>query len=233
MNKLNEYFDKIYVLNLHKRSDRRCLSKKRLSFAGIDHEFFGATDGSVLKFIHGNLKNSNFQNGNYVGCAISHLCIYADALSRGFKRVLVTEDDCRIHRDSSAVFEAASGGIVKWDDLLYLGYIPLSEDMSRWDYNAFSAPIGNCFTAMNLWGLYGYGISSSLMSEIVDVYNSSFPMELDRYFVSKIQPRGKSIGVSPQIFCAEDGASDNSGKVECGMLEKSIDTRFAKYSDYV
>ena len=58
-------------------------------------------------------------------------------------------------------------------------------------------------------------------------------MELDRYFVTHIQPRGLSYAVTPQIFAADDGESDNSGVNETGMLERSIDARFANVKQYI
>ena len=58
-------------------------------------------------------------------------------------------------------------------------------------------------------------------------------MEIDRYFVTHIQPRGGSCAVTPQLFAADDGYSDNSKIVESGMLQRSIDSRFANLIDYV
>jgi hypothetical protein len=118
---------------------------------------------------------------------------------------------------------------------LYLGFIPLTDDQSLWNYNVFSNNfIGkNTFVAKNLWGLYGYGISQNLMKEVLEVYDRDFPMELDRFFVSHIQPRGTSFAITPQIFAADDGISDNSGNFETNMLERSVDARFARLIDYV
>lgn len=236
---MNRYFDKIYLLNLHKRPDRLKIAKKRFEFVDVDeYTVFGATDGSVLNHIWEtfNVTNKNFKNPSYLGCAISHLAIYQDAIENNYERILIIEDDCRIHRNIQEIFKRQKEFIPKdWSELLYLGYIPLSDDCSRWDYGVFSgnyiAP--NVFTAKNLWGLYSYGITNSLMKELLEVYAKTFPMELDRYFVNIIQPRGKSYGLSPQLFCAEDGYSDNSHIVEKSMIERSVDIRFAKHTDYL
>ena len=72
------------------------------------------------------------------------------------------------------------------------------------------------------------------MREMVDLYNESFPMEIDRYFVNFIQTRGNSVALSPQLFCCDDNVySDNMGYIPGGMTIKSIDSRFANPSDYV
>ena len=82
-------------------------------------------------------------------------------------------------------------------------------------------------------GLYSYGISENLMMSILSEYRENFPMELDRYFVTTIQPENMSYAITPQLFSAEDNLSDNSHVFENGLLEKSIDSRFAKLQDYI
>jgi len=47
--KLHNYFDKIYLLNLHKRSSRLKTISKKMHMCDIQFEVFGATDGSVIE----------------------------------------------------------------------------------------------------------------------------------------------------------------------------------------
>lgn len=230
-------FDEIYLLNLQRRPERLEISRKRLEFAEIPFLRFGATDGGVLERVwkaH-SLENPSFANPSYLACAISHLSIYNHAISQGHQRILILEDDNRVHRNARKIIEGLSDTLVpEWKDLLYLGFIPLTDDLSQWNYSLVSEFISpSVFRARNLWGLFAYGITHELMTELLETYRSSFPMELDRYFVKHIQPRGGSIGVVPQPFCAEDGYSDNSGKVEISMMERSVDSRFARHTDYV
>ena len=234
---IEKYFDKIYVLNLQKREERLSLIEKRLAFTEIgNYTVFNGVDGSVMQKLWEmySEKNSYFKNSNYIGCALSHLSIYQHAIENNYDRILIIEDDDRIHRCANHLMESYSQQIPEWKDLLYLGYIPLSDDCSRWDYNVASNFVGkNVIIAKNLWGLYGYGITQNLMKEMIEIYNKDFPMEIDRYFVTHIQPRGGSFAVTPQLFAADDGYSDNSKIVESGMLQRSIDSRFANLIDYV
>lgn len=232
--KINQYFDKVYLLNLHKRADRLKKSTDKLQNVNIEFEKFGATDGSVMNQIWKsfNTNNKYFTNPNYLGCAISHLSIYQDALTKGYSNILIIEDDICIHQDIDKIFGQSIKKITDWE-LLYLGFIPLSDDMQQWNYNIFDIIQPGIAQAKNFWGLYGYGISKKLMQETLNVYANTFPMELDRYFVNYIQPKGKSYGIIPQPIAAADGDySDNSGIVERGMLQRSIDTRFGKIEDY-
>ena len=235
---MDRFFDNIYLLNLHKRTERLKISEKRLQFVDIEnYEVFGAVDGSVLSPVwqEFNKTNSYFKNPSYLGCALSHLSIYTDAIEKGYKKILILEDDCRVHRNAQEIFKNNLSQIPEEWELLYLGYIPLSDDLTRWDYGVFSDGYisKNIFTAKNLWGLYSYAISDNLMKELLSVYDKKFPMELDRYFVSHVQPRKKCYGMSPQLFCAEDGYSDNSKIIETSMIQRSVDIRFSQYTDYV
>jgi hypothetical protein len=235
---LNNYFDKIYVLNLHKRKDRLIDIESRLKRFGINYEVFGATDGSTMKAIWEKFNNPYFTNPNYLACAVSHLSIYRDAIERRYQKILIIEDDVLINNNINVLFGKID--IPNWEDLLYLGYIPLSDDQTMWNYNIVNVIpsmqnglfIPQCFSPKNLWGLFSYGITNTLMSEILELYQNSFPMEIDRYFVNNIQSRGKSIAISPQLFCCQDIYSDNMSSMQYDMKIRSIDTRFAYIESY-
>lgn len=231
---INEYFDKIYLLNLRKRKDRLEKSTNRLNKLNIKFDVFYGVDGVILNHIWKKIDNSYFSNPNYLGCAISHLSIYQDAINEEYDKILIIEDDNLINKNLHSLFV----DIPQWNDLFYLGYIPLNNDCSMWDYSwgiqGHNMIANNFFNPRNLWGLFAYGISNSLMKELLDLYNSSFPMELDRYFVNTIQPRGGSIAIAPQLFCCDDDIhSDNLGFTPTNMTQKSIDSRFANSSDYI
>lgn len=233
---INNYFDKIYLLNLHKRKDRLNKSIEKLDLLDVKYDVFNGTDGSVIHKLWSQLNNPNFTNPNYVGCAVSHLSIYQDALYNGYEKILIIEDDNLIHNRIKEIFDNLQ--IPEWSDLFYLGYIPLSDDCSMWTYSngiqGHNMLCDNIFRPKNLWGLFAYGISKSLMIHMVELYNREFPMEIDRYFVNEIQQRGGSIAISPQLFCCDDNVySDNLGFVPGDMTLKSIDSRFANPSDYI
>jgi len=232
---MNDYFDKIYVLSLKRNVDRRALITERLNKVGIDFEFYDACDGQVINHLWKKLDNSHFTTQNYVACSISHLSIYNDALSRGFKRILILEDDIKPHKDIQNLFNIWKKQIPEDYDLLYLGWIPLNDDCTMWTYEVINDRFinHNIFNSKNLWGLYAYSPSVSLMREMVNLYNESFPMEIDRYFVTQVQQQRKSVAIWPQIICHDIMVSNNNGLVDHQSLKKSIDVRVASEGDYV
>ena len=234
MDKLNQYFDKVYVLSLKRNKDRRELVTQRLNKVGLEFEFFDACDGQVFDHIWKKLNNPNFTTPNYVACQISHLSIYNDALSNGYQRILILEDDVKQHKQLDVMFSIYEPQIPKDWDLLYWGWIPCNDDASHWTYDVINDRFfsQNMFHPKNLWGLYSYSITNSLMRELVDLYKNDFPMEIDRYFVNEIQPKRKCYAVRPQLFAHDIMKSNNGGFIDDQSLQKSIDHRILNANFY-
>ena len=229
---MNDYFDKISVLNLHRRKDRLSGIDNRLKRFGIEYERFGATDGGSIRPIWEKFNNKNFTNPNYLACSISHISIYRDAIEKSYQKILIIEDDVLINKNIHSIFESIS--FPDWKDIFYLGFIPLSDDQTMWNYGMVNNFISsNIFRPKNAWGLYAYGLTSTLMKELIDIYDREFPMEIDRFLVNYIQPRGGSIGITPQLFCCQDIFSDNMGGPQIDMIIRSVDSRFANPIDYI
>jgi hypothetical protein len=145
------------------------------------------------------------------------------------------EDDVKPHKDIVNIFENYKSQIPDDYDLLYLGWIPLNDDCSMWDYSQINDRFAssNILHAKNLWGLYAYSPSIELMKEMVDLYNRDFPMEIDRYFVNNIQQQRKSYAIWTQLFGHDIMVSNNGGFVDRQSLVKSIDHRGANSEDYL
>ena len=164
-----QFFDKIYILNLKKRKDRFLKMKKRLAFVEINnYEFFQAVDGEIMVSIFNMISDKNifFQNSNYLATTLSHLSIYYDALMNKYKKILILEDDVKINVNIKEIFENIKEQIPENYDILYLGYIPLSDDLSMWNYNLIDKNMyisDNIFKAKSLWALYAYSASNIFM----------------------------------------------------------------------
>lgn len=235
---IHSHVDAVYVLNLASRPDRMKAMKRRLQRARIQYERHEALPGSIVQHYYGMLQHARpFTNANYVACSLSHLQIFAKALARNQTRILILEDDVVFHKNSEArtttFFESVTDQ--KWD-LLYLAYIPLNDDMSQWTYpmlDPYEIKPG-LVKSHNLWSLMAYCISDRLMRHCLSAYQAKMPMELDRFFVQQIQsdPSWISFAARPQIVAGHDGFSDNSGKQERGLLQKSMDSSRVSGDDY-
>ncbi|MEI8342028.1 MAG: glycosyltransferase family 25 protein [Verrucomicrobiota bacterium] len=106
-------FEHIYIINLVSRSDRRAemedqLRRIGLSLASDNIELFPAVRPTEA---------CGFPSIGARGCFMSHLGILRDAKKRGFKKVLILEDDFDFSRDFSQRFKTIELHLQKspWD----------------------------------------------------------------------------------------------------------------------
>lgn len=133
--KLNDFVDKIYCINLDKRTDRweRCENIFKLN--NIEVERFSAIDGSKL-----DLKNKKLLPGE-VGIIRSNLEIVKKAKENNYKNVLIFEDDVELCEDFNNHFENFIKQIPNDWSFIYFGgnhvggYLPVTENVARIVYS--------------------------------------------------------------------------------------------------
>lgn len=245
----NTMFDEVYCLNLANRPDRWDGMSRKFKFFDLNVKRMEGIPGKIVTGYWEMLSKVHdyHTNPNNLACAMSHVSIWNNALATGKKKVLIMEDDVRIHRNSEKMTMDFMSGVPNDWDLLYFGYIPLlannhrkyddTHDLNIWSYNIVDENrIGpNTVKADRLWNCNGYALSERLMKHLVEVYAKGYPKEHDRYLVEDIQTSSnwKSYGSNPQIIAGEDSYSDIIGGISDYQNEKSIDARFIRYYDYV
>lgn len=228
MKLIEQYFDRIYLLNMEKDADR-------LNRMG---EVFNLLEMSNIKRWNAytpetsdDMKGGHNLSPSYVACLKSHLTIIQNAYKKGYEKILVIEDDVvPISNFHNVVFDYLGSVPDDWD-LLYFSFIPLNIDRSSWSYIDFEKTKTSNETvlmkdglnkATEFWSLMSYGISRRMMKVILDFYNDNTLIELDRYFVDYIQrdERFKSYGWIPQPFAGIDNISNNTN-IEEKIFERS------------
>ena len=126
INPLNEYFDRIYVLNLDRRKDRMERINKRMKHFGIEYKRFNAYDGTVFNGLTAKTKSKDplLRSGNYTACTLSHLAILSEARNDKLNNILVIEDDALLNKNIIGLFNGIKPELeVKNEhDILYLGH---------------------------------------------------------------------------------------------------------------
>jgi GR25 family glycosyltransferase involved in LPS biosynthesis len=237
MTAINKYFDHVYCLSLPESKERQEMTLSRAHKFGLSFSFYPAISGKLFGDIFSGYKDSretSITNPNYMACALSHLSIYRDALANGHKRILIIEDDLLFHKSMNENFSSFIDEVPDDWWLLYLAWIPLTDDLMYWDYsiidNNFISP--NVFKAKNLWSAMSYGINEQCMNWMINRYNESFNKEIDKIFVEEIQTNYPSYGLAPQLFSGYDNLSNNSGNFD-SIFFKSFDARRAKPNEYI
>jgi hypothetical protein len=122
-------FDRICIINLPERIDRRRAVTRELSRLGV------AVDGQRVRFVAGIRPDAlaGFPSLGARGCYLSHLQLLREAAADGVRRLLVLEDDVMFH---ALARQAAALAPALRDDgwqLAYPGHIlPAQDGALRW-----------------------------------------------------------------------------------------------------
>lgn len=113
--RLFDRFDKVYCINLDRRSDRiehfdNIVNKFDLG----NYTRFSAVDGSLIKDYNGNLKLGE------LGLVLSNLEIIKESIKNNFNTILILEDDCFFTDEIKNIDEYFKQLPDDWD-MLYMG----------------------------------------------------------------------------------------------------------------
>lgn len=125
---LLDTFDRIYIINLPNRADRRTEVTQQFADIGL------TIDGERVRFFEATRLDEKgpFPSLGAHGCFMSHLHVLEDAVASGLGSILICEDDLDFaegltRRDLSWAPTLQAGG---WD-LFYGGYERLSDEVTQ------------------------------------------------------------------------------------------------------
>lgn len=139
---LNSFFDKVIVLTIERNKHRLNVIDEVLQ--GLDYEVFVGVDGKDLN-LHKLQESNQVSNNideiyadtniqylnmasppihiNQVACAMSHVEIYKYLLTKGWKKVLILEDDVIPVEQNLKYLEQTLKSVPSNWEILYLGYM--------------------------------------------------------------------------------------------------------------
>ncbi|KHN76405.1 Glycosyltransferase 25 family member [Toxocara canis] len=138
--------DRIYVINLLRRAERRQKMSEVLKLIGVDYELWRATDGKLLQneeFAADVVPLPGYEDPYHkrpmkageIGCFLSHYRIWRDVVEKSFSRVIVFEDDLRFVLNSTSMLVELIDDLdrtaLQWD-LVYLGRKRLENVQENW-----------------------------------------------------------------------------------------------------
>jgi GR25 family glycosyltransferase involved in LPS biosynthesis len=153
---INEYFDKIFIVNLKKDVHRKIKILEAFEHFGItNYEFVEGVHiddnneeyNSIISKEHTTLwekinKSKQISNKGEYGCLLAHLNILNLAKKRKYKKWLHLEDDAVFHNDFNELFKHQMRKIPEEWDIIYLGTTqaywvnPIIEQVNKEVYKA-------------------------------------------------------------------------------------------------
>lgn len=131
--KLNNFFDKVYVITLKRATERHEHIHKELKglkyelFFGVDKQSFDIEDLKKKGIYNEALA---IQHHRYtkplvpgmIGCSWSHRNVYEDIIQKGFEKVLILEDDVVVAKNKTGLLSHILYQLPQDWELVYFGY---------------------------------------------------------------------------------------------------------------
>ncbi|CAG2220126.1 GLT25D [Mytilus edulis] len=170
-------FDKIYILNLERRPERRERIEKILAELKLDYSIFSAVDGRKLNperlaelgvtILPGYEDMSLKRNMTYgeVGCTLSHYFIWKDMIANNYNKIWIIEDDASFfpmfRKQFSRAFADIEEFVPNWD-LMFLARKPMEKEPESFVEGAKYAK----WPGFSYWGL-SYAITRGGVDKIM------------------------------------------------------------------
>lgn len=206
MTTIDEFVDRIFVINILTRIDKYEKMVKQFEELGIkNYERFDAyvpTEESV----HNDQCQSELDKRlcfrGAIGCKFSHFNAIKEAKKRGYNRILILEDDALFVQDFVDKFSRVSNEInfIDWS-ILYIGANHKEKGKS------VTKSVKRCSKAFTT---SSYILSSKVYDQILREAPGKM-MEIDTYYVECVQNLGNCYAVSPNLVTQFPSTSDISG----------------------
>ena len=166
INLINTYFDRIFIINLKRRPDRKEQMIKKLASVGIDnYEFIEAIDGTQEPCISAYRIRSRmgfFEPPGAFGVLYSAMKVLVWSKMKKYKRIMILEDDAIFHRNFVSIFNNKVNSIPEWV-LLYFG-----TSMHSWRFDKIDTIMdGFVRSKGTIAGAFAIGIDSSIFDELI------------------------------------------------------------------
>lgn len=202
-------FDKIYIINLKHRIDRRKNMINQMNKINeTNYEFFDAIKPTIEQV---NDWNSNYlkqHNDNYrigcLGCMFSHMMIMKLALKENYNKILILEDDVIFNNNYNNLSNYLSNIDQNKQDMIYLSGSHIIQPEKITD---------NIYQIKKTFTTNSYIINKRAMEYIVNNINK-YEKEIDVFYTEYIQKANdfNCICINPHITYQESGYSDIQNK---------------------
>lgn len=176
---INNYFDKIFIINLKKDIDKKNKVLKYLQLLNIrNYEFIEAVNGydqdiieeynklskkGLITLWEKKHKKKHLSNSKELGCLLSHLRILEVAKKRDYKRWLHLEDDVIMHKGITHLFPLCMKNIPNDWDIIYFG-----STQAYWRSNNLEVVNKFIYKANISCGTFAFAVSKTNIDFIIN-----------------------------------------------------------------
>jgi glycosyl transferase family 25 len=210
MASVNEFFDKVYYINLARRPERLAHIQQQLVLNDVIAQRVDAIDGLSSTFscissvdvdkkevtLLSHTKISSFE----AALVATHKLILIDALKNNYNNILILEDDAVFSPSFTEGFNNVVKDIPPNWDVLYLGALSLPDLSKRKKYSSALD------VAVYILGCHAIGINSSAFESLLAV--STFDKPIDVSYANQLQSLNAFVSSQPLVNQKEGFFSD-------------------------
>lgn len=245
----NNYFDEVFLINLHRRKDRMQAVHKKLSSNGIKYTRIEGYDGRLFNFGVNPDINGQTTPG-YIACNLTHTSIVQRAKDDGLKNFLVFEDDIRIINDVSNKFKISVTDMekdgIEWD-MLFLGYFLVSRKSEN-DWYFIHQKYDKSYVRLDeynyledgrvleIYGCHAVAFNERIYDVILDAYKDNLLENYDNLLFQLMrQGKLKNVyGCVPQLFVQDADTPSNTHHYTNFRFDtvNFVNKEYGVYEDY-
>jgi GR25 family glycosyltransferase involved in LPS biosynthesis len=193
------WVDCTYVINLDREHERLERMRRHLGELGIEFVRWPAVEGKLITDIDfsGAVDPRSSLSKSEIGCALSHMGTWVDALERGYERIAVFEDDSGTELSRSQLADMlrrAYAAIPNDFDVIYLG-----KCLDNCDQHLVSAVDTNVVQTFGPLCMHAYIIRSKAIRELLTHLPTSKPIDVLLRSLIR-EHRLKAWALHPSIF---------------------------------
>ena len=193
---LNDYFGKIYCINLKKRPDRWRLSEKEFKKHSLVVERYDAIDGN-------NFNSTSKLKSGEIGCILSHLNILKKSQKENINKILITEDDVEFSDNLNKTFFDYQKELPDWD-MLYFGANHAL--CNHYENNPPIKVTEHVYRVIHAYSAHAYAVNKSCYQYLIDsIENMEHPLDV---IYSKIQRKLEVYLFRPHLAWQRPSYSD-------------------------
>lgn len=204
---INNYFDKIFCINLQKRTDRWNEMCRIFREQNLNVTRYNAVDGNIMGWTNERytVKLSAFNGA--MGCIASHLNLYKMAKQNNLKNILIMEDDCEFVPNLNQIFVERIKEVPDDWDLLYFGGFHETRG-GQFMPEKIST---NVVRAKRIITTTCYAVKNTVYDLIINTIEKDIPSPvtaIDGYLAAYIQPKCNTYAFHPPLAWQRGSFSD-------------------------
>jgi GR25 family glycosyltransferase involved in LPS biosynthesis len=207
MTTLNDYFEKIYCINLDKRKDRWKESRQEFKKHDLKVQRFSALSGDDFPedSVLGKRYRSIGLNAGQVGCTLSHRELIKKIKSKKFKSALILEDDIQFDDNLNEKIPFIMDQLPEDWDIFYFGGNHVGNN--PWSNGSLTQVTENIFKVTHCYTTHAYAVKETVYDKIIECFKDSTITHVDEC-LSRIQSQINCYIVRPHIAWQRPSFSD-------------------------